>query len=157
MAWTWYAAARQRILKGEINLETDTLKVALFGSASNAATLSLSTLADVTGQLSTANGYTSGGLTLANKAFQDGTGFTTFTSDDPQWSISGGSINPYFAVLYDDTHANDALLMVTGLNSTAGGFTVNSGGTLTLSLFDATTANISNGYFAFVTSTTGIG
>ena len=48
--------------------------------------------ADLTNELSTANGYTSGGLALANDALTLSSGTVKFTGDPAVWTASGGSI-----------------------------------------------------------------
>lgn len=48
--------------------------------------------ADLTNELATANGYTSGGGTLANDAITLSAGTVKFTGDPFAWTASGGSI-----------------------------------------------------------------
>ena len=48
--------------------------------------------ADVDNELATGNGYTSGGITLANDALTQTSGVTKFTCDPAVWTASGGSI-----------------------------------------------------------------
>lgn len=89
------------------NAVGDTYKLALYSTATfNAAD---TTLAGVTGtQLSTANGYTSGGQTLANVAVTTvTTNDARFDADDVVWTASGGPITASYAILYNDTDVND--------------------------------------------------
>lgn len=48
--------------------------------------------ADATNELATANGYTSGGITLASVALTQTSGVVKFTSAAAVWTASGGSI-----------------------------------------------------------------
>lgn len=48
--------------------------------------------ADVDNELATGNGYTSGGITLANDALTQTGGVTKFTADSAVWTATGGSI-----------------------------------------------------------------
>lgn len=133
VTWKMYRTARLRIFQGAYNLETDTFKIALFLSTSNALS-SLSTssnLADLTNQHANANGYTTGGVTV-NGAVTQSTDTVTFDTDDAAWTASGGSITARFAVCYDDTHASDGLLAVSTLDSTPADVTVTDGNTLTV-------------------------
>lgn len=78
----------------------DTLKVLLSNTAPNASTHALRSQAS---ELSTANGYTSGGGDTQN----DGTrssGTLTVTGVDFVWTASGGTIGPFrYVILYNDT------------------------------------------------------
>jgi len=96
-----YEEFLEAVQRGEYDLDpTGTYKVALFLSTSNANTLSTAkVLADLTNQHANANGYTSGGVTVAATLVQSGA-VTTFDSADAQWTASGGSITARFAVVY---------------------------------------------------------
>jgi hypothetical protein len=97
--------------KGEIDLSTDTFKAMLTNTAVAQATNTVKT--DLT-DLTTANGYTAGGQTLTCTWAETsaGSGVWRFAaSADITWTASGGSIGPYqYMVIYDDTHASDALV-----------------------------------------------
>ena len=67
---------------GVIALESDTLKVVLLASTSNAATLTLEFYSQLTNELSTANGYTLTGIALANPAVTETAGVTKYDADD---------------------------------------------------------------------------
>lgn len=82
-------------------LATGTFKVTLHTSASNAATASNSVYADLTNELATGNGYTSGGLTLSGVAASTvTTNDFKWTASNAVWTASGGSIPAWrFAVI----------------------------------------------------------
>lgn len=87
---------------GTIDLDTDTIKMALFLSTSNCATLTHDEYGDLTNEHANGNGYTTGGVTLPNIAWTRSGAKTVFTSDPAEWTASGGAITARFAVLYDN-------------------------------------------------------
>lgn len=89
------------------NAAADTYKVALYTAAT--FTASDTTLAGVTKtEVAGANGYTTGGQSLSNVAVTTvTTNDAKFDADDLTWTASGGSITASYAILYNDTDAND--------------------------------------------------
>ena len=112
-----------------IDMNGDTFKVALTNTAPTAATDD--ELADIT-QISGTNGYTTGGVTLANPSWAEtgaGTGVWRFTSDDFSWTASGGDIATFrYLVLYSDTSTNDKLV---GYLDYGGAVNITNGNTFT--------------------------
>jgi hypothetical protein len=89
------------------NAEGDTYKVKLLTAATFDATHA--TLAATGGtEVANGNGYTTGGATLANVAVTTvTTNDAKFDADDVTWTASGGAITASFAILYNDTDADD--------------------------------------------------
>lgn len=89
------------------NAAADTYKVKLYSSATFDATNT--TLAGITGTEATAGtGYTAGGQALTGVAVTTvTTNDAKFDADDVTWTASGGSITASYAVIYNDTDAND--------------------------------------------------
>jgi hypothetical protein len=89
------------------NASGDTYKVKLYASAT--FTASDTTLAGITGtEATTGTGYTAGGQALSNVAVTTvTTNDAKFDADDLTWTASGGSITASYAVIYNDTDAND--------------------------------------------------
>ena len=113
------------------NLGSDTLKVLLTNTAPS---LSNTQKSDISGELSTANGYTSGGATVTVTSSAQSSGLYTLIATDVTWTASGGSIGPFrYAVFYNDTATNDELI---GYIDYGYSITVASGQTFTLD-FDA--------------------
>jgi hypothetical protein len=91
------------------NLGSDTLKIIL---TTDAPSLSWTQLSSVTGQLSTANGYTQNSkmLTISSSGQSSGL-YTLMVSPDPSWTASGGSIGPFrYGIIYNDSATNDELI-----------------------------------------------
>ncbi len=111
MANVVYNALKKNIMNGGIDLDSDTIKVALVTSSYTPDQDSDEDFADVTNEVS-GTGYTAGGAELANKAVTadntDDEG--VFDADNVTWSSS--SITARGAVIYKSTGtpANDLLI-----------------------------------------------
>lgn len=92
-------------LFGTAGSGADTCKVMLSNAAPNVATHAVR--ADVT-ELATANGYTSGGSSIANAGTRSG-GTVTVAATDVVFTASGGDIGPFrYAIIYNDTPVSPA-------------------------------------------------
>lgn len=99
--WKVYEEAKLNLGKAAFDLTAGTYNCALFTSASNADTLATSAiLADLTNQVSNANGYTTGGVELASVTYTNVAGTETFTSGIAQWTASAAGIVGRSAVIY---------------------------------------------------------
>ncbi|QBZ72712.1 hypothetical protein SEA_GODONK_93 [Gordonia phage GodonK] len=107
-----YPKMFESALLEEIKLDTDTVKVMLCTSASNAYSgrNTVKYKADVTNEV-TGTGYTAGGVTLSGTRISSATGavYTFDFSTDPVWTTS--TITARYAVFYDDTPTNKPLLV----------------------------------------------
>lgn len=126
-AWTFVNGARTNMLNGTFDIDSDSFKMALLTSGSNISATS-TTYAALTGEVSAAFGYSTGGiaitLTLA--------GTTTVTVDisvDPVWTASGGSITARYGVIYE---VSGNILCYALLDSTPADVTATDGNTLTV-------------------------
>lgn len=118
------------------NLNADTLKVVLTNSAPAAANTQLS---DIT-QIANGNGYTTGGATAASNAYSQTAGVAKLTATDVVFTASG-AVGPFrYAVLYNDTAANDELI---GWWDYGSAITLASGETFTVD-FDGTNGILTN-------------
>ena len=104
------------------DLDTDTIKIALFTSA---ATLSAATTAYATTNEVVGTGYSAGGNTLSGAAISSGgtTAFVDFA--DTTWSTA--TITARGALIYNSSKANRAIAVLdfgADKTSTAGDFTV---------------------------------
>lgn len=87
-----------------IDLNDDTIKVALLTSSYAPDTAAHTYWSDVNTNEVTGDSYTSGGQTLANTSVTESGGTVTFDADDVQWAQgSSGFTNARYYVLYKDT------------------------------------------------------
>jgi hypothetical protein len=103
---TLYNHTRLRFANGA-NAAADTYKVKLLTAATFDATHT--TLAATGGtEVANGSGYTTGGATVAGVAFSTfSTTGARFDADDVTWNASGGAITARYAILYNDTDADD--------------------------------------------------
>jgi hypothetical protein len=134
-AWQIYNSFKVWMADATFDMDADTFKLALFSSASNAATLTTNqVLADLTNQLSTANGYTSGGISLSSLSWAASGSGAKLAFANPAITPSGGSLTFRFAVIYKVGTANtrvNPLVAVSLLDTTPADIVVNSGVTFT--------------------------
>jgi len=126
-SWTFTNGARQKLLDGTFDIDTDTWKMALFLTTSNIGAAS-TTYAGLTNEHANGNGYTTGGAAITLTL----SGTTTVTVDistDPVWTASGGSISARFAVIYE---VGGNVLCYALLDSTPADVTATTGNTLTV-------------------------
>lgn len=103
---------------------------------------------DLTNELSTANGYTAGGLTVTSPTTTTSTNVHTLDSADPQWTFTGAGNTARILTISDSTPgttATNPLLLWSdfGQNETASGggtftYQVNASGWMTITATDAT-------------------
>ena len=114
--------------EGVHDLGSDTLKWLL---TNDAPTLSWSQKSSVTGELSTANGYTANGQTMTVTSSAQSSGLYTLMCNDVSWSASG-NVGPFrYAILYNDSATNDELI---GYIDFGYSITVTNGQTFTIDL-----------------------
>lgn len=117
------------------NVAADTWKVTLHNSTFAPSATTMSVYADVTNELSTANGYTNGGLALASVAWTQTAASVAFSAANTVWTASGGSIVARFAVIRAVGTLNghvDPLLLWYLLDVTPADVTTTTGNTLTI-------------------------
>jgi hypothetical protein len=133
-AWALYNDAKRYIGNGTIQLGVNNFKMALFRTSSNAATVTLSTYASLTNEISATGGYTTGGKALPPATGQWTTGASagqmkfTYTTVGLTYTASGAPLtNVRYAVIYQ---SSGKLVCYCALSSTQ--FTVSSPNTLTI-------------------------
>jgi hypothetical protein len=133
-AWQLYNYAKRYIGNGTIELGVGNFKMALFTSASNASTFTLSTFASLTSEISATGGYTSGGKALVPATGQWTVGASakqmkfTYSTIGLTFTASGSSLNNIkYAVIYQ---SGGKLLCFCQLSSSQ--FSVASPNTLTV-------------------------
>lgn len=104
-----YDSFMDKLALGEHDLESDTIKIALMKNTHTPSSDD-DVWADVSGDENPAgSGYTAGGETLANVATTESGTTIIIDADDPVWTALTAT-NLRYAIIYNDTHANDALI-----------------------------------------------
>ena len=143
-AWTVYNKAKEYMADGTMDLDTAEFKMALFKSTSNADTLTLLSLSQVTDEVNASWGYATGGKTCSATTWAEGTSAKAIQFDSTAvfWSANGGTITSIqFAVVYQNT-GNNELLCYSSLSSAI--FAVTDTNRLTVTPHDG------SGYFEMV-------
>jgi hypothetical protein len=132
MASKLYGQFLSQALNKEIDFDTDTIKVALLTNSYTPDQDAHNYFDDVsTYEVSGATGYTSSGITLANKTntYNSSTNVIVLDADDVTWSSS--TITARYAVIYDATPATNATRPLIGYvdfgsdqSSSNGNFTI---------------------------------
>ena len=114
MADIVFNKAKEYIGDGTIDLDDDTLKCMLLADTYTPDATD-SVKADlVAHELAAANGYNTGGATLANVTWADTAGITMLDADDPVWTSA--SFIARYAVIYSDTPTSPADPLITLLD-----------------------------------------
>lgn len=102
MANVIYNSAKQKLMDGSIDLDTDTIKVALVTASYSPSQDDHEFFDDITNEVTSSN-YAAGGSALANKAVtKDNTNNRgVFDADDLSWSSV--TFSPRAAIIYKDT------------------------------------------------------
>lgn len=91
------------------NLGSDTLKLLLALSAPSAA--NDAARADLTDELGTGGGYTSGGSAITITASSQSGGTYSLVGNDVVFTASGGTIGPFrYTIMWNDTSTTDLLI-----------------------------------------------
>jgi len=130
--WLIYANAIKRMLAGEVDLDSDTFKIALVTSSYTPSLTADDQWADISSyEVAGLYGYTTGGQALANISLTlAGSTVTWDNTVDPTWEASGGDLIARYAVIYDDTDANKTPVCYCLLDNTPADITVTDGNSL---------------------------
>lgn len=126
-SWTFTNTTRTKILTSQFDMDSDAFKCALFLSTSNIGATS-TTYSGLTNEHTNANGYTTGGISVAFTLAGTTSVTCSFTAN-PTWTASGGNIVARYAVIYEV--AGDVMCYCL-LDSTPADVTTTSGNTLTV-------------------------
>lgn len=127
-AWTMYGPAIEAIGDGGVDLDGHTFKVYLATSSYTPNTSTDDELSDIGNE---ASNYTRPTLTVTWT--RSGT-TVTFDGDDFSITASGGACTARYAVIYDDTHADDIPICYCLLDSTPADVSIPNGDTLEFAL-----------------------
>jgi hypothetical protein len=127
-------------------------KAAILTSGSNANTLSLGTAiySDWTGEHTSSNGYTTGGIALTNVVLNKVGRVIKFTCDPAVWTAAGGNITGRFLGIYKNATVNGVvkpILCVCLVDTTPADVTATPGNTWTFTpnasgIYDISGANV---------------
>jgi hypothetical protein len=122
-----YANVFAKALNKEIDMDTDTIKVALCTSTYTPSQTTHAYFSSITNEVS-GTGYTAGGATLASKSVATSSLTFTFDAADTSWAAS--TITARYAIIYDSTGtaATSALIGYVDF----GADVVSSGGTFSI-------------------------
>jgi len=136
-AFKVYNLAKKKLGQALLNLSTGNFRVGLYTSASNAATLTLGTLASLTSEVTEANGYSSSGKACATRVWTVGASAKSykFDFDDIIFTATGGTIPSIkFAVIWASGASAGARHLVAVASLTSTQFTLSANNTLTLQI-----------------------
>lgn len=114
---------------------SDTIKATLHTTTYVPNTDTHEAFADATNELTTANGYTAGGIAIAGKTVVYATDRTTFDMDDTTvtWTASGAGITFRYIIFWDDTTTAPVDALIGYIDATgSGNTTITAGNTLTV-------------------------
>lgn len=116
-----------------IDYLTDTIKVGLTTSSYTPDQDTHDFYNDITNELSTANGYTAGGVTLGSKtaSYDAGTNESRFDAADAVWTSSGAGFTARRFFVYKDSGTPSTSPLI-GYDSFSTDQTASGGGTLTI-------------------------
>lgn len=133
-AWAFLSNFKERMADGTLDLDNDTFKCALVLSTWSPDVENDAGYSDISGdEHANANGYTTGGVTLA-ATWTRATTTVTFDCDNPTWTASGGSIVCRYAVIYDNTDGGKTLICYSLLDNSPADVTVTDGNQLQLTI-----------------------
>lgn len=141
---TLFDRAIPKLVNGLVDLDGHTFKILLADDSQSidqtfAGTSTDCRKSDLTGEFTTAGGYTAGGATLGSVSLTRTGAKVVFDAADVLWSALTLT-DVCYAIIYDDSAANDDLIAF---------LEVNSGGTLSPAGVDLTiTWDATNGIFA---------
>ncbi|GKT09620.1 hypothetical protein [Desulforhabdus sp. TSK] len=127
MSDMFFNSFKEYMADGTIDLDSHTFKALLLTDAYTPDATD-TVVADLSGEVANGNGYTTGGVVLANVTWNRSGGTVTFDADDPVWTSA--TFTARYLVIYDDTPTSPAdpllLLKDFGANKsvTGGTFTV---------------------------------
>lgn len=131
----FYNLALKKIGNNTLSLASTVFRVSLYGSASNAATRTLSTLQSLTSEVTEANGYSSSGKALANENWTVGASAKLYRmdADDQFWSANGGAISGIkFLVIWLSGASANARHLVAFCSLSSSQFNLSSGNRMTI-------------------------
>ena len=134
-AWNKFDDFSEQLVRGVHDFDANVFKVVLATSAPSASDTQLS---QITTQLSTSGGYTSGGE-ATTITISETSGTTTVSGTEIVWTGTGAGFGPFrYAVLYNDSATSPADALIAWFDYGSPGITlVGAGETFTLKFNNA--------------------
>jgi len=129
---TWIDRALKKIADGTMNISSDAFHMVLLNSSQAISATFVGSsgdarYADLTGELSTANGYTNGGLSLTGLSLtRVAVNTVSFTSTAAQWTLTSSITFKYVAIV-DWTTANKDILGFCDMDTGGGSISPSTG------------------------------
>ncbi len=117
--WTLHHTALERVHDNTVALEGDSYVMRLYASGSNVNDATRADATTATNELSTANGYTAGGIAVTLTVSLV-TGLIRIGCTNASWTASGAGITARYAAIVNTTEAPDLIMFSTILNNTPG-------------------------------------
>jgi hypothetical protein len=133
--FTIYNKAKKKIGNGSINLATGNYRIVLVTSASNFATLTLSTYASLSGEVASVAGYSTSGKALTSRVWTTIASAKSYSFDvaDVIWTATGANIaNIKACVIWGSGASANARHLLCRASLTSTQFTLSTGNTLTI-------------------------
>lgn len=106
---SWFTLGLENVLNGGIDLENDSIKVALVKDTYT-PNHSHDQWSDVSSNEASGGDYSAGGVALSNQALTPDTSNKRVTFDADDIVLCNGAITARYAVIYDDDSTGDLLL-----------------------------------------------
>jgi hypothetical protein len=100
---TFYNSYKKNCLDGTIDLENDTIKVALVTSSYTPDIDSHAFFDDITNEVSASGTYVAGGIALGTKTTTQDNTDNEGVFDSADYSLTGATITARYAIIYKDT------------------------------------------------------
>ena len=128
-AWAFYNQAKRYLLDGTVDINTDVFRMSLYMTASNAATMTLSTRTQLTNEVTEGTGYSSSGK-LMSTIWSTGASASEmrWNADAVVWTATGTISGVRYAVIWEV--GNDKLICQSALSTSQ--FQITVGNTLTV-------------------------
>ena len=116
---------KRDVMLGLHDLDSDTIKIALFTSSASLGASTTAYASSGINEVANGNGYTTGGVTLANASVVTNSTSGCFDADDPSWTSA--TFTARGAMIYNDTESDLAIAILDfggDFSTTSGTFTI---------------------------------
>lgn len=115
--WVLHNAFKEYEGDGTVDLDNDSFVLRVFDNTSNVTDITISDATTLTGQLPTANGYTSGGIAMTMTWTRDGA-IVTLGASTVSFAVNTDEITARYVAIIDTTVAPDLVVAHAVLDAT---------------------------------------